>query len=281
MKKQFTLLSLLPVIVIMLNSCKDDVITPESLGWKLAYQSFTFRSFTFEEGLQKGDSLGLRYVEPYPGQTISTSNQNTTLFKADANTRAEMKRLLDQYQIKMITYGVVLPRNEEEWKQVFEFAKEMGVQTLTVMPRPQDLDYIERMCGEYDINIAIHNKPAPSQWSSPDSVLKYISGRSERVGACGDIGHWVRSGLDPLECLRILKGRMISLHFKDVNEKDRHAHDVIWGTGICDVPALLQELKDQGFSGVFSIEHEHNWDNNVPEIARSIENFREITAELR
>jgi hypothetical protein len=32
--------------------------------------------------------------------------------------------------------------------------------------------------------------------------------------------------------------------------------------------------------GVFSIEYEHNWDNNVPEIARSIEYFNKTVTTL-
>lgn len=149
----------------------------------------------------------------------------------------------------------------------------MGVETLTAEPEPSQFDYLERMCDEYEINIAIHNHPKPSRYWEPDSILKYVAGRSHRIGACADVGHWVRSGLDPVECLKKLEGHIISIHFKDLNKKAREAHDVPWGTGVCDVQAMLQELKNQKFKGVFSIEYEHNWDNNVPEIARSIKYF--------
>jgi sugar phosphate isomerase/epimerase len=108
-----------------------------------------------------------------------------------------------------------------------------------------------------------------------------VEGRSERIGACADVGHWVCSGLDPVECLRALEGRIISLHFKDLNEKARQGHDVPWGTGVCNVPEMLQELKTQKFKGVFSVEYEYNWDNNVPEIAKSLEAFHKITSNLK
>jgi sugar phosphate isomerase/epimerase len=276
---------IIPAIVMIIAgfltaSCKQQEITPESLGWKLAYQSFTFKNFTFEEGLQKGSTLGLKYVEAYRKQKISSSNPNTSSFDADSASRAEMKRLMADYQIEMINYGVVKASDEAEWERIFEFAKGMGVQTLTAEPEPQHLNFIEKLCEDYKINLAIHNHPVPSSFWTPDSVLKYVEGRSQRIGACADIGHWVRSGLDPLNCLRMLEGRIISIHFKDLNEKDRQAHDVIWGTGVCDLPALLQELKNQGFRGVFTIEYEYNWDDNVPEIAESMKNFREITAGL-
>ena len=281
MKMHLRFLSIiLTVSVISFTSCKQNTITPESLGWKLAYQSFTFKNFNFEEGLQKGSALGLKYVEPYRKQIVSANTENTTHFNADSATRGEMKRLLADYQIEMINYGVVIASDEAEWEKIFGFAKDMGVQTLIAEPAPEHFNFIEKLCEDYKINLAIHNHPYPSGFWEPDSILKYVTGRSQRIGACADIGHWVRSGLDPLNCLRMLEGRIISIHFKDLNENDRHAHDVIWGTGVCDVPALLQELKNQEFRGVFCIEYEHNWDNNVPEIATSLENFRKITAGL-
>ena len=53
-------------------------------------------------------------------------------------------------------------------------------------------------------------------------------------------------------------------------------HDVIWGTGVLDVPAMLSILKEQGFKGYFAIEYEYNWDNSVPDIRKSIEYFNDI-----
>lgn len=252
----------------------------DKLGWKLAYQSYTFKNFTFEEGLQKANNLGLKYVEAYRGQPLSHDNQSPTHFDSDSATREKMKELLAQYQVKLINYGVVKAKDKQEWQRVFEFANEMGVETLVVEPEPSQFEFLDKMCEEYKINLAIHNHPKPSRYWEPDSVLKYSAGLSPRIGACADVGHWIRSGLNPVECLKKLERKIISIHFKDLNEKDRKAHDVPWGTGVSDVKAMLQELKDQKFKGVFSIEYEYNWDNNVPEIEQSIKNFYKIVSEL-
>jgi sugar phosphate isomerase/epimerase len=272
---------LLPLIAFLVAFTAQRNLTPEKLGWKMAYQAYTFRNFTFEESLQKATSLGLKYVEAYSSQKLSADNPVQTHFTADAATRKEMQQLLKKHKIQLVNYGVVRGKDENEWRRIFDFAKDMGIKTITAEPAPSQLDFIEKMCDEYKINIAIHNHPAPSQYWHPDSVLVHVKGRSPRIGACPDIGHWVRSGVDPVDALRKLQGRIISLHFKDINKKSRDAHDVIWGTGVCDVPAVLQELKDQKFKGVFSIEYEYNWDNSVPDIAQSLKNFRQITARLQ
>jgi sugar phosphate isomerase/epimerase len=282
MKKQlfFTLPGLIFLMAIMTNCGTSRVTTPEDLGWKLAYQSYTFRLFTFEEGLEKASGLGLEYVEAYPAQELSRDNPEPTHYNSDDATINEMKQLLESHGIDLVAYGVVSARSEEEWKQIFDFARDMGVGTITANPNPAHLDFLEQMCEDYEIDLAIHNHPAPMRYYAPDSIIMHVSGRSQRIGACADIGHWVRSGLDPLESIKKLEGRIVSVHFKDLNVESRDAHDVPWGTGVVDVRSILQELKDQEFRGIISIEYEHNWENNVPEIEESIEYFNRIVAEL-
>ena len=108
--------------------------------------------------------------------------------------------------------------------------------------------------------------------------MKALEGRSKRLGVCADVGHWTRDGLNPVKTLEKVGSRLISLHFKDIRALEPgeqlkviyDQNDVIWGTGICDVPALFKVLKNLKFKGLLSIEYEHNWDNNVPEIAESL-----------
>jgi sugar phosphate isomerase/epimerase len=45
---------------------------------------------------------------------------------------------------------------------------------------------------------------------------------------------------------------------------------VPYGTGVSDIPGILEELKAQGFDGNLSIEYEYNWDNSLPEVAQCV-----------
>ena len=101
--------------------------------------------------------------------------------------------------------------------------------------------------------------------------MELVKDRDPRIGACADTGHWMRSDLKPVDCLRILKGRVLSSHLKDLNGFGKGVHDVPYGTGAADMPAILAELKAQGFSGPASIEYEHNWDNSLPEVTKCID----------
>jgi sugar phosphate isomerase/epimerase len=153
------------------------------------------------------------------------------------------------------------------------------LETIVSEPEEHDFDTLEKLCEEYRINLAIHNHPKPSHYWNPDTVLKVCKGRSKRIGACADTGHWARSGLNPLECLKKLEGRLIEFHFKDINQAPPR-HDVPWGTGVCDVKGMLTEVHRQKFRGLFYVEYEHNWENSLPEIAQSVKYFDKVAAEL-
>jgi sugar phosphate isomerase/epimerase len=206
--------------------------------------------------------------------------------KFDHNMSSELKNEVQQKLrdagLKLVNYGVVdLPNNDTECRKVFNFAKEMGIETIVSEPPEDAFDLVEKLCEEYKINVAIHNHPKPSHYWNPDTVLKVCQGRSSRIGACADTGHWMRFGVNPVEAIKKLKGRIISLHFKDLNEFDNpKAHDVVWGTGAANTSAILAELSSQNFKGVFSIEYEYNWLNSVPEIAECVSYFEQRASEI-
>jgi sugar phosphate isomerase/epimerase len=227
--------------------------------------------------------LGLTNIESYPGQKLSVEKPDVRFsHRMPAELKKEVKDKLAKSGVKMVCYGVTgLRNNEASCREVFDFAKEMGIEVIVAEPNVRSFDIVEKLCKEYNIKVAIHNHPKPSTYWSPETVLEHIQGRSELIGACADVGHWMRSGLDPVECLNKLKGRIVSLHFKDLNEfGDPNAHDVIWGSGKGNVPAMLTELKRQGGSYVFSIEYEHNWTTSMPEIKASIEYFNKTIGGL-
>src|SRR5439155_6949071 len=97
-----------------------------------------------------------------------------------------------------------------------------------------------------------------------------VKHRDPRIGACADTGHWVTSGLQPLDAIRLLKGRIISCHLKDRPVMGEQRPDTILGTGISNIKGILDELKHQGFQGNISLEYENNWDDSVPDVAQCI-----------
>jgi len=189
--------------------------------------------------------------------------------------RQLVKKLLKDRGITVHAYGVVGAKDEAEWEKVFQFAKDFDIKVINAEPAENQLDFISKLCDKYDIKVAIHNHPDPSHYWNPDVVLKALEGRSKRMGAAADVGHCMRSGLNPIECLKKLEGRVYHVHFKDLNAfGDKKAHDVIWGTGKLGMKEVQAELKRQNFKGMLSAEYEYNWENSLPEVTESVVNFR-------
>jgi sugar phosphate isomerase/epimerase len=244
-------------------------------------QAYTFNRFTFFEAIEKAKAAGVKYIEAYPGQRLSKEDANVSFdHNAPLSVLAKAKCKLEKEGISLVAYGVVgLGGNESESRKVFDFAKVMGIETIVSEPDPGCFDLLDKLTEEYGINVALHNHPKPSIYWSPDVVLDAVKGHSKRIGSCADTGHWMRSGIEPMEAIKKLEGRIVSSHLKDLNQMG-DGHDVIWGTGKAGIKAILAELNRQGFKGVFSIEYEHNWDNSLPEVAACVKYFCEVTEEL-
>jgi sugar phosphate isomerase/epimerase len=246
----------------------------DKLGWRLGCQAWTFNKFTLFEAIDRTAQLGLHYIEAFPhGQKLSAENSEIFGPKMSAEGRKAVKEYLASKNVKLVNMGVG-PYDRE----AFEFAKEMGMETLVSEPKFDAYDALDKLCEEFKINVALHDHPKPSPYWDPEIVLKVCKDHSKRIGACCDTGHWIRSGLKPVECLQKLEGRIISFHLKDLNEFSRSGHDVVWGTGAGDVKGVLTEVKRQGIKPVFSMEYEHQF--TMRELAECVAYFDKVAAGL-
>lgn len=244
-------------------------------GMAVGTQAYTFNRFTVFEAIEKTDQAGGRVIEFYPGQGLSPDERDVRWsHNASPEVIAKVKEKLARHKIKAVNYGVVGGRDAAEWRKIFEFAKTMGMYGVTTEDI-EDLDIIEPLVKEFDIRLGIHehakrpNDPSYKIWD-PNYVLSLVKDRDPRMGACADTGHWASSGLQPVECLRILKGRVMSVHLKDRAAIGSHLPDQIYGMGVSNIKGCLDELKAQGFDGNISIEYENNWDHSVPDVAQCV-----------
>jgi sugar phosphate isomerase/epimerase len=250
--------------------------------YPIAIQCWTFREYTFQEALEKANALGIDFVQAYPGQALMPDKPDV---KFDHNLSEKniqwVQRNLEKQGQRLIAYGVVdFDNTEEDMRKVFDFAKNLGIRTIVAEPKFDDFSLLERMVREYNINVAIHNHPTPSKYAQPEAVLERVKGLDERIGACVDTGHWMRSGVKPLEGLKMLEGRIIDVHLKDLDAFGAiEAEDVPFGQGKANVHDILAELTRQNFRGYLAVEYEKEADalNPAPPIKKGIEYIKSIT----
>ncbi|HZJ16308.1 MAG TPA: sugar phosphate isomerase/epimerase [Chthoniobacteraceae bacterium] len=253
-------------------------------GFVVGCQAYTFNRFSVFEAIDKTASTGAKVIEFYPGQKLSPE-QPDVKFSHDAppDVWEKVKAKLKEKNITPVAYGVVgLSKDEVASRKVFEFAKSFGIRVINT-ESVEAIDTFEKLVKEYDIKVGFHDHPKRPDnpdyrmWD-PNYILEVCKDRDPRIGSCADIGHWVRSGLKPIDCVKILKGRVVSSHMKDLHAPLPSGHDVHWGEGVSGVKELLDEYKAQGFVGPISVEYEYNWDQNVEDAKACIAFVREYGA---
>jgi sugar phosphate isomerase/epimerase len=252
----------------------------EKLGWRLGCLFNCFAPPILNDAVDQVASLGLRYLEGGSRPTISADSPKLHLDAATpADIRQAFRARLAASQVKLASYYTYKKKaDQDEWRREFAFAKEMGVEIMVAEPEPAAFDFLGKLCDENQICLAIHNHPSPSHYWNYEKVLDVCRDRTRRIGVCADTGHWVRSGIDPVEAIKQTAGRLIALHLKDVDKIELKAKQVTWGTGKGNVKGVLQEIHRQGVKPLFIMEYEREVSRS--EIVECIQYFDSVAAEL-
>ena len=232
----------------------------EELGLTLGIQMFSLRAFSADVALQHAAAAGFEQVEFYKGMLSPN---------ASADEIAKIKRMVAEQGLSMSAHGVNrFGKDTKANENLFEFAKAIGVKNITADPEPAAFDQLDELVEEFDIRIAIHNHGPRHRYNRVVDVLKAIEGHDERIGACADLGHYIRSGERPTEVIRLLQGRLYGIHLKDFAEMKDKAEGVILGKGHLDVEAVVDALIAVKFpsDGALSLEYEKNKNDPIADI---------------
>ena len=244
-------------------------------GAWLGAQAWTFTRFTTMEAIEKTAAAGGTNIELFPGQALGRDYPGVTIGPdmGQAGMQA-LRRQLATFGVSVVAYGVTgIDKNEEGARKLFTWAKSLGIGIINT-ESTESIDTIDKMVKEFDIKVGFHNHPRTNDpnykvWN-PQYILDLVKNHDRRIGSCADTGHWVRSGIKPVDALRILRGRVVGCHLKDLNEFSANGHDVPYGSGISDIPAILDELHRQGYQGTLSVEYEYHMDNSLVEVAQCL-----------
>lgn len=265
-------------------------------GFKMGIQSYSLRAFSVEEALEHSQKLGLKYWEAYPKHVPMSSLPAKV---------AEQKAMMSEAGITLSAYGVVsFDANETKARQAFDFAKAMGLKSISANPKKDDatFDLLEKLVDEYQIPIAIHNHGPGALYDKVDDVLEMVDGRHPLLGACVDTGHYLRSDEDPVEVIHKLGKRVFGVHFKDVRtihseeEKERLLKELpknranhlkkegkiftILGEGELNIVGTLRALREIGYTNPISLEYEENPENPLSDIELCLAAVRKGVAYL-
>ena len=226
----------------------------------LGIQLYSLRGYKAEEAMKHARDIGFRFVEFY-GDMFPVNS--------DAAAIAAMKKKVADLGLTISAHGVNgFGGDAAANRKVFEFAKAAGIPTISADPAPEAFASLVELVKEFDIRIAIHNHGPKHRYNKVVDVLRAIEGHDPRIGACADLGHYIRSAEKPVEVIRLLKGRLYGIHLKDFQDQQDVTKGVILGKGHLDVPAVMAALVQTGFpkDGALSLEYEENPQNPLDDI---------------
>lgn len=193
--------------------------------------------------------------------------------------KCDVKYLCIKEGVTGYAVGPIYMRSEQEIDNAFEYAKRVGVKLIVGVPNYELLPYVDKKVKEYDMHYAIHlHGPDMPLYPDADDVWKNVKDLDRRIGMCLDIGHDMRNGKDPVEDLKKYHSRVFDVHIKDVTGASKQGYSVEIGRGIIDIPAFVKMLRQVGYTGKCSLEHERNMDDPFLGIAESIGYFRGVIA---
>lgn len=244
-----------------------DDATPDK--YILGIQSYSLRNSPVNKAIAQTQELGLHAIEFTGGH-----------FSLDSNAKqiAAMKAKLARPDIHPWGHGVNgFTKDHDANRRIFEFAKKAGVRNISADPTEDSFDSLDRLVAEYNVRIAIHNHGPGARYDKINDVLEAIKGHHKLIGACADLGHYIRSGEDPVKAIHLFEGRLYGIHLKDFDQPKGNARGVILGKGQLDVVGVFRALDKVRFpaDGSLSIEYEEKPEDPMDDLRQCVAISRE------
>jgi sugar phosphate isomerase/epimerase len=286
-------IALIAFVVAALAACNDSrndetKISAQSTGavdpkdWKFGIALWTFHTFNFPESLDKVDSAGLKYIEPNTFHSAGPALKDSLIGRLSPAGIDKLKSMITGKGLICESIYIAGDSTITSWKKQFDIAKRLGVQFVTTEPPIKLWKSIDSLAGSYGIKVAIHEHwKGVSHYWDPDTTLMALKGRPNFY-VCADLGHWPKSGINPLDAVKKLSGHIIGIHLKDIAAyNDPTLKDVPVGTGVIDFPAIFAELKRQGFKGNIYIERDaEDQPSNLPSVIQTVKYYNEQISKL-
>jgi sugar phosphate isomerase/epimerase len=261
------------------NSNADSSLSHQ---WKLGIALWTFHTVDFPTSLAQVDSCEVRYIEPNTFHATGKELKDTLLGQLSPAGLEKLNAYVHDRGLEVGSLYLGGGKTVGDWKKDFETAKALHAKFVTAEPPVDMWDQVDSLAGVYGLNVAIHEhwKGVSAYWH-PDSVLAAMKNHPHFY-ACADLGHWPKSGINPLEAVKKLDGRILGIHLKDIAAYNNpKLQDVRVGTGVVDFPAIFKELKRQHFSGMIYIERDsQEVHSNVPSVIETVRYYNDQMKKL-
>jgi len=236
--------------------------------FRIGMAGFTFLKFDIDKALETLQRVDVHYlcIKDFHLPLTSTDEQ-IAAFEAKLKAKG----------VTGYAVGPIYMKSVADIDNAFAYAKRVGVKLIIGVPNYDLLPYVDKKVKEYGFNFAIHlHGPDIATYPDAEDVWNHVKDLDPRIGMCLDIGHDTRNGKDAVADLKKYKSRVFDIHIKDVTATTKLGYSLEVGRGVINFPAFVKMLREVGYSGVCSLEHEKDMTDPFMGIAESIGYFRGI-----
>jgi len=143
---------------------------------KLGVCTYSFNAFQRRLAISMIRQLKVKYV--------SVKDFHISYY-ADAGEIARAKAAFQKAGLTIVSGGAIPLQDQDAaaLRKYFEYARACGMPMIVVAPTHKTLDTVEKLAGEFDIQVAIHNHgPEDEHFPTPKSVLDAVKGRTRGWG---------------------------------------------------------------------------------------------------
>ncbi|HLG51095.1 MAG TPA: sugar phosphate isomerase/epimerase family protein [Chloroflexota bacterium] len=189
----------------------------------------------------------------------------------------EAAAILKSHGLTVVAYTAGLGRpdmSRAEAEKVYQTARAIGAPLLGVGLHPSNARLAYELGKEYGIRYAIENHPE----RTPGELLARIGEYGEVIGLTQDTGFWGMFGYDAVKATHELKDHLLHVHLKQVRQVGDEWRTCAYDEGVVDIAGVVNALREIGYQGAVSIEHEPHDEDPMPTVIRSARLLREWLA---
>ena len=191
--------------------------------------------------------------------------------KATQDQIQKAKKILESFSLSVRSFAGGFGNSKREVEKCFQLAHVMGAKILAGLLNEKLLEKAYSLCQEHKIRLAFENHP---DRETPEKIKELIGDRKDWFGACVDTGWFATFNIDASEAVRELGKSVFHVHPKDIKAAGAHETCAL-GDGIVNIPAVISALREIGYDGYLSIEHEPEYHDPMEDVKKSLRRLRE------
>ena len=224
--------------------------TPAKSPLRLGVGTFSYHTLSMDDMIVQLRRLDIREIEMSRGEFMLMKPPTPEMCR-DARAK------FDRAGIRCVSYYIATIKDDHDLDLAVRYAAILGASNVSGDATGPILNSIDRRFTEEGLTFGIHNHWFKQKFAY-ETVADVLNGLKDLSNTCGatlDVGQMAACGQDPVEAVRKLATHLKVVHLKDVAGAGAE-HNVLFGQGVVNIPAVIHELKSVGFRGLVAIEYE-------------------------